>query len=737
MRDFVDKHAPDLFLIQETHLRPEDSFRIPNYRCYRNDRTRPAPGRGGTAVLIKNCIPHYHVPTPPQFTGVEATLLMLTPKDHEPILIGSTYIPPINDYFRNLGAALDTIFNITNMTILVGNSNAKHTSWGCPVNDARGNRLYRYVVNSGIDVIAPPTPTRFGTASATIIDYALMKNLNWPCTIDSISELSSDHNPIKLNFPRTPSFEIPPPQLYTNWKIFTNNLANNDNLYLPQANSTPEIESQVNDLTNSSFGRNTLLPWTPKTDHTNNTDPIPPALPSEVINYIKKIKVKKSPGRDGVTNKMIKNLPLLTVFKITNIINNMFKLRYFPNAWKTAVVIPILKPGKNPKLAESHRPISLLPILSKLAEKIISARLNDYLENENILVPEQHGFRPRLSTTHQLLRVVEYIKDGIDRHQYTAAVFLDIQKAFDRVWHTGLLFKLIMYKIPPPLILLLKSYISDRSFTVKINRTFSQVRPAKAGVAQGSILGPVLFNLYVNDILKTTNTMICMYADDSVILSRHYNPNTLTQNINEHLAHLEIWFSVWKIALNTTKTEAVFFTQRRPPPEITLQNQRIPWSQHTKYFGVIIDKNLTFRQHITYVRNKFKNATRQLYSLICKKSKLNRHNKMLIYTLILKPLLTYASPIWAHAARTNINLIEISQNFILRQILDAHWYIRNADIRSALNIPTIRQTIRKLAINFFSNIDGHENPSIQEIPTYPTYPFIRRPRDILVDPDFN
>ncbi|GFT15816.1 RNA-directed DNA polymerase from mobile element jockey [Trichonephila clavipes] len=294
-----------------------------------------------------------------------------------------------------------------------------------------------------------------------------------------------------------------------------------------------------------------------------------------------------------------------------------------------------------------------------------------------------------------------------------------------------------MYKIPPPLILLLKSYISDRSFTVKINRAFSQVRPAKAGVAQGSILGPVLFNLYVNDILKTTNTMICMYADDTAILSRHYNPNTLTQNINEHLAHLEIWFSVWKIALNTTKTEAVFFTQRRPPPEITLQNQRIPWSQHTKYLGVIKDKNLTFRQHITYVRNKFKNATRQLYSLICKKSKLNRHNKMLIYTLILKPLLTYASPIWAHAARTNINLIEISQNVILQQIVDAHWYMRNADIRSALKIPTIRQTIRKLAINFFSNIDGHENPSIQEIPTYPTYPFIRRPRDILVDPDFN
>ncbi|GFX52608.1 probable RNA-directed DNA polymerase from transposon X-element [Trichonephila clavipes] len=560
IRDFIDKHAPDLFLIQETHLRPEHSFKIPNYICYRNDRTHPAPCRGGTAILIKNCISHYHIPTPPQVTGVEATLIMLTPIDHDPILIGSTYIPPAYDNFRNLGVALDPIFNINNITILVGDFNAKHTSWGCPVSDTRGNRLHHYIINNSIEVLAPPTPTRFGIASATIIDYALIKNLNWPCKIDSISELSSDHNPIKLHFPRTAKFELPPPQLNTNWNVFTKTLATTENIYLPQASSTSEIESQVRELSSEILNAHVKasrpmthseLPYvqgelkhhfrernkarklwqftrfpqhktelnrlqnkikrlvgkyrqqvwedhltsldaedgslwgtarafrkkaspisalngpngialsdTNKTnliaqslesqfqlndihnphkdqiitsivdayinDHTNTTDAIPPALLSEIINYIKKIKVKKSPGRDGITNKMIKNLPLITVFKITNIINNMFKLRSFPNAWKTAVIIPILKPGKNPKLAESYRPISLLPILSKLAEKIISTRLTDFLERENILVPKQHGFRPRLSTSHQLLRVVEYIKDAIDRNQHVAAVFLDI-----------------------------------------------------------------------------------------------------------------------------------------------------------------------------------------------------------------------------------------------------------------------------------------------------------------------
>ncbi|GFX63402.1 probable RNA-directed DNA polymerase from transposon X-element [Trichonephila clavipes] len=394
---------------------------------------------------------------------------------------------------------------------------------------------------------------------------------------------------------------------------------------------------------------------------------------------------------------------------------------------------------KMPEPIKRDRPYYQIKLstANKLAEKIISTRLNDFLETNKILIPEQHGFRSRLSTTHQLLRVVEYIKEGNNMGQCTAAVFLDIQKAFDRVWHTGLLFKLINYNIPTPLILLLKSYISNRTFTVKINRTYSQTRSISAGIAQGSILGPVLFNLYVNDILKSTKTMLCMYADDTAILSRHKNLNTLVENINEHLAHLEIWFSVWKIALNSSKTEAVFFSQRVPPPEITLQNQRIPWSHHTKYLGVYLDKTLTFRQHITQIRTKFKNVTHKYYSLICRKSNLSRRNKLLIYTLILKPLLTYAAPVWGHAARTNINLLESSQNLIIRQILDAHWYMRNIDLRRNFNIPTIRQTIRKISTKFFNTVDEHDCPSIQDIPNYYSHFSVRRPRDVLVNPDFD
>ncbi|GFS51906.1 probable RNA-directed DNA polymerase from transposon X-element [Trichonephila clavipes] len=422
--------------------------------------------------------------------GVEATFVALTPLDQEPFLVASIYAPQ-NPNYRNLGADLD-------------------------------------------DLIAPPTPTRYGTDSASTLDYALIKNLIWPCTADSIPELSSDHNPVRFHFPRTSNFAIPPPQLNTTWSIFTKILANSDNFFLPTANSTHEIDSQVSNLTdeilnahasasrpfyhteqpyvqgelkelfkernkarktwqhtrhpqhktelnrlqnaikrkiyhyrqqawednlstlnaedNSLWGiakafRKKTSPISAlngptgialsdpnKTEviahslekqfhlndihnphkyeiitsvvdaymdsNINNTDIIPPTLPSEIIQIIKKIKIKKCPGRDGITNKMLKKLPRLTIFKITNIINNMLTLRYFPMSWKTAVVIPILKPGKNSALAESYRPICLLPVLSKLAEKVILARLNDHLERENILIPEQHGFRPRLSTSH-------------------------------------------------------------------------------------------------------------------------------------------------------------------------------------------------------------------------------------------------------------------------------------------------------------------------------------------------
>ncbi|GBM94235.1 hypothetical protein AVEN_154445-1 [Araneus ventricosus] len=170
--------------------------------------------------------------------------------------------------------------------------------------------------------------------------------------------------------------------------------------------SHSETEEEVNESTNN---------FSPPINNNHQNDNINGIQPSEVIKIIKKLNIKKTCGRDGITNKMIKNIPSTMVFAFTEIINNIFNFNYFPNAWKTAVVVPVLKPRKDPTFPENYRPISLLSTLSKITENFILDKLNEHLIGNRILCPEQFGFRKSLTTNHQLLRVVEYITKGFDR----------------------------------------------------------------------------------------------------------------------------------------------------------------------------------------------------------------------------------------------------------------------------------------------------------------------------------
>lgn len=149
------------------------------------------------------------------------------------------------------------------------------------------------------------------------------------------------------------------------------------------------------------------------------------------------------------------------------LINKIFEYKYFPKQWKIATVVPIPKPGSDPHLAKNYRPISLLSSLSKLIEHVICTRLTSFLNTHNIINNSQFGFRAQHSTTHQLLRVVELIYDGFENCMHTGAVFFDIEKVFDKAWHSGLNYKLIKYKLPTVMILLIHSNLLDRSFAVR------------------------------------------------------------------------------------------------------------------------------------------------------------------------------------------------------------------------------------------------------------------------------
>ncbi|GFW63854.1 probable RNA-directed DNA polymerase from transposon X-element [Trichonephila clavipes] len=217
-------------------------------------------------------------------------------------------------------------------------------------------------------------------------------------------------------------------------------------------------------------------------------------------------------------------------------------------------------------------------------ESIILTRLKDFLYTNNIINPNQYGFTNKLSTLHPLLNLTEAISEGFKSKKSTGAVFLDIQKAFDRVWLTGLTYKLINYNIYPPLVFLLHSYNSNRSYQVRVKDTLSTTKFINCGVAQGSLLGPLLFNLYINDIPEYTLTKLNMYADDTAVHTTFKRITSVTFALNKHLKLLEKYYDRWKISINVEKSAAVLFTKKRKiPPPPKMYNTTIPWSQTLRH----------------------------------------------------------------------------------------------------------------------------------------------------------
>ncbi|GBO40569.1 putative RNA-directed DNA polymerase from transposon X-element [Araneus ventricosus] len=297
-------------------------------------------------------------------------------------------------------------------------------------------------------------------------------------------------------------------------------------------------------------------------------------------------------------------MPIKPLIRLTQIINEILKLKYFPNEWKVATIVPIIKPGKNAQDPSSYRPINLLSALSKIAEAIILIRIEDTIDDQ--LIPYRFGFRKNLSTVQQLLRNTGFIREGMDEGWDTGAVFLDIAKAFDRVWTDGLLYKLIVLRIPGSIIRPMATYLRGRRFAVRVGSNLSSERAIAAGVVQGSKFGPKMFNIYINDIPSRSNcqTRLCLFVDDTAIMSTSAS-NNITKDLNSYLDLLGKWMISWKIKFNTDKCQAVYFLRRRNTPEYPkLYRRAIPWSDSTKYLGVILDKRLTYKNHFENNRQK-------------------------------------------------------------------------------------------------------------------------------------
>lgn len=445
--------------------------------------------------------------------------------------------------------------------------------------------------------------------------------------------------------------------------------------------------------------------------------PLRPASMRELDEALKRLKPRKAPGPDGVGNKALKNLPTRAKAHLLAIINAIIRLQHFPSRWKCADVIVLQKPGKAARFPQNYRPISLLPTMGKIAERVILTRLQEEVEELNLVPNEQFGFRPRHSTTQQVLRLVEHVTGNFNMHKSTGAIFLDVSKAFDKVWHEGLLAKLLDSNIHLDLTKLVASFLRSRSFRVKLGSTRSSERRMEAGVPQGSLLSPLLYSLFTMDMPKTDGTCLALYADDTAVCTSSKQPWLISQRLQTAADRLEEWFSKWRIGVNPEKSTAVFFTKRfqRPQDEIRMFDRRIPWGDETKYLGVVLDRRLTWRSHTNHCSNKAKSALGSLQCLFHRRSKLSAETKVRLYKLIIRPMMTYASPCWGYAAMTHIRKLQVVQNRCLRQAIGAPWYVRNLQIHRDLGMEQIAEFIRDGAAKLFDSLEEHPNPLAREI----------------------
>ena len=341
----------------------------------------------------------------------------------------------------------------------------------------------------------------------------------------------------------------------------------------------------------------------------------------KILKIIRNLNQNKAHGWDEISVRMIKlcdeslTLPLRLIFE------SCLRHGIFPETWKRANVVPVNK--KNEKnLKENYRPISLLPIFSKSLEKLIYESLYSHLERGNFLNPNQSGFRPGDSTINQLLSITHSIFEAFECNPplEVHSVYLDISKAFDRVWHECLIYKLKRCGVSGNLLLLLKSFLSDRKQTTVLNVQASTWGNVSGGVPQGSILGPLLFLIYINDLTNSLKFSVKLFADDTSLFKAVQDPNLAASDMNNDLDHIALWAHDWRMSFNPDPrkqaVELIFSKKKSKTNHSMILFNASPVStvDKHKHLGIILDSTGCLKKKYPLLTGNRNKAIRYHYS---------------------------------------------------------------------------------------------------------------------------
>lgn len=381
---------------------------------------------------------------------------------------------------------------------------------------------------------------------------------------------------------------------------------------------------------------------------------------------------KKSSGSDCMPYYLIKQFNHQLVRAFTIFFNQLLAISHFPKCWQFAIVTPIPKPGKDATLVENWRPVSQLCCTSKIYERIVAARINNHLHTIDIF-KNQFGFLSGNSTYHALAKIQSDINRGLNNNRVTTLVALDLKAAFDTIWHNGLLHKLLSLKFPITIIKIIQNALSSRRFAVRLENLCSEVSHMDAGIPQGSVLGPPLFNIYIHDVPTHEKIQLTQFADDTTIHVVHNDPARTQNMINRYLLRMFNYFKNWKLQLSESKTELIhimgqvrdttaYLRRNTRNMKITLGGHLLEHSNDIRLLGLRLQTNNRFTKHISIRLDKAKKAKFHL-NRIFKNSKINTKTKTTMYKLYVRFILMYASPVWCRQPQVTSHQMELIRRF--------------------------------------------------------------------------
>ena len=404
-----------------------------------------------------------------------------------------------------------------------------------------------------------------------------------------------------------------------------------------------------------------------------------------------------APGEDQVTYGLLKQSPDILFSKLLLILNFCLLIGYFPKQWKAAKVVMVQKPGKDHTNPKSYRPISLLPAISKVFERILCERLVDFLEENNLLNKYQAGYRKGRSTQEHIFRLAQQVYNGFKNRDCTYATFLDCEAAFDAVWTNGLRYKLHQLNLPTNFLRILSSFLKHRTLKVHVDGSVSREVVLQAGTPQGSCLSPILFCIHVNDI--PFHDMIgcqpSQFADDIGLFATGRKIQDIASSMQAALKLIENWCKKWRVKLAPSKTNVVLFSKcyktHRDRPSLFLFNEMLSYTEEATFLGVKFNSSLTWEPQIRALVAKALPRLNLIKALSTSQENNNIEMLLKLYRAIVWPIFEYSSIAHVNAAQCHQIKLQRIQNAAIRSILKLPAYIHTDILHDASGLPQLHE----------------------------------------------